>query len=120
MKKILIIEDIEWNRDLLTQILEEDYGVVEAEDGKQGLEVARGEQPDLILMDISLPEINGWELAPMIRRTEGLQEVPIIAVTAHAMAGDEERSKAVGCDDYVAKPINEDELLQKVEKLIGK
>ncbi len=120
MKKILIIEDIEWNRDLVAQILEEDYEVVEAEDGRQGLEVALAEQPDLILMDISLPEINGWELAPMILQSEGLREVPIIAVTAHAMAGDEKRSLEVGCKAYVAKPIDEDELLEKIEALIGK
>ena len=119
MKKILIIEDIEWNRDLLAQILEEDYEVVEAEDGAQGLEVAKQERPDLIIMDISLPEINGWDLAPMIRQTEGIAEVPIISATAHAMAGDEQRCREVGCNDYVSKPIDEDELMEKIAALIG-
>ena len=120
MKKILIVEDIEWNRDLLAQILEEDYEVVEAEDGAKGLEAARQERPDLIIMDISLPEINGWDLAPMIRESEGIEDVPIIAATAHAMAGDEARCREVGCNDYVSKPIDEDELMEKIEALIGK
>ena len=120
MKKILIIEDIEWNRDLLAQILEEDYEVVEAEDGAKGLEAAKQERPDLIIMDISLPEINGWDLAPMIRQSEGIEGVPIIAATAHAMAGDEARCREVGCNDYVSKPIDEDELMEKIEALIGK
>ena len=120
MKKILIVEDIEWNRDLLAQILEEDYEVVEAEDGAKGLEAAKQERPDLIIMDISLPEINGWDLAPMIRQSEGIEGVPIIAATAHAMAGDEARCREVGCNDYVSKPIDEDELMEKIEALIGK
>ena len=120
MKKILIIEDVEWNRDLLVQILEEDYEVVEAEDGTRGLEKARSEQPDLILMDMSLPEMDGWELAGKIRETEGIREIPIIAVTAHAMAGDEDRALEAGCNAYVPKPIDEDELMEKIQELIGK
>ena len=117
---ILVVDDQATIIRIMSNILKPTYDVCVATNGRKAIDVASEQQPDLILMDISLPEINGWELAPMIRRTEGLQEVPIIAVTAHAMAGDEERSKAVGCDDYVAKPINEDELLEKVEKLIGK
>ncbi|MDA0748546.1 MAG: response regulator [bacterium] len=119
MKKILIIEDIDWNRDLLVQLLEEDYEIVEATDGRSGLEAARREMPDLILMDISLPEIDGWELAPLIRQTEGVQNVPIIAVTAHAMSGDEARAIEVRCSAYVAKPIDEDELFEKIQQLLG-
>ena len=120
MKKILIVEDVEWNRDLLVQILEEDYETAEASDGREGLEAARAERPDLILMDLSLPEMDGWELAGEIRRSEGIRDVPIIAVTAHAMAGDEDRALEVGCNGYVAKPIDEDELMEKIEGLIGK
>lgn len=120
MKKILIIEDIDWNRDLLVQLLEEDYEIAEATDGRAGLEAAKSESPDLILMDISLPEIDGWDLAPLIRQSDGLADVPIIAVTAHAMAGDQQRAMDVGCTDYVSKPIDEDILFEKIEELIGK
>lgn len=119
MKKILIVEDVEWNRDLLVQLLEGDYEVVQAEDGRQGLEMAQAEHPDLILMDLSLPQMDGWELAASIRGTEDIRDVPIIAVTAHAMAGDEERAMEAGCNDYITKPIDEDELLKKVRGLIG-
>lgn len=119
MKKILIVEDVEWNRDLLAQVLEENYLVVEAVDGREGLEVAQAEQPDLILMDLSLPEMDGWELASRIRQTESIRAVPIIAVTAHAMAGDEERALRAGCNGYLSKPIDEEELLKKVRGLIG-
>lgn len=119
MKKILIVEDVEWNRDLLVQLLEGDYEVVQAEDGRQGLDMAQAEHPDLILMDLSLPQMDGWELAASIRGTEDIRDVPIIAVTAHAMAGDEERAMEAGCNDYITKPIDEDELLKKVRGLIG-
>lgn len=120
MKKILIVEDVEWNRDLLTQLLEEDYTVVQAGDGLQGLKCAEEEHPDLILMDLSLPKMDGWELASRIRSTESIRDVPIIAVTAHAMTGDEERALQAGCNDYIPKPIDEDRLLDKVRTLIGK
>jgi CheY-like chemotaxis protein len=119
MKKILIIEDVEVNRDLIVQILEETYEIVEAADGRQGLRVAEAERPDLILMDISLPQMDGWELASRIRQTEAIRNVPIIAVTAHAMAGDEQRVLKAGCNDYLPKPIDEDRLLEKVRGLIG-
>ena len=119
VKKILIVEDVEWNRDLLAQVLEEAYTIIEAEDGRQGLEVAEAERPDLILMDLSLPQMDGWELAARIRQTEAIRDVPIIAVTAHAMAGDEERALKAGCNGYLSKPIDEEELLKKVRGLIG-
>ncbi len=119
MKKILIVEDVEWNRDLLAQVLEEAYAIIEAVDGREGLEVAEAERPDLILMDLSLPEMDGWELAARIRQTEAIRDVPIIAVTAHAMAGDEERALKAGCNGYLSKPIDEEELLKKVRGLIG-
>ena len=119
MKKILIVEDVEMNRDLLVQLLEDDYELVEAVDGKQGLEKAASEKPDLILLDISLPELDGWEVTRRLRADESLKETPIIAVTAHAMAGDEEKAYATGCNDYLSKPIDEDELWEKVAKHIG-
>lgn len=119
MRKILIIEDVEWNRDLLVQILEEDYEITEAADGTEGLAKAQSEAPDIILMDMSLPEMDGWELAGRIRRTEAGKDVPIIAVTAHAMAGDEERALEAGCNGYVTKPIDEDVLLEKIRELLG-
>lgn len=118
MKKILIVEDVELNRDLLVQLLEDDYELVEAADGRQGLEVAGREKPDLVLLDISLPEMDGYEVAAHIRKTEGIENIPIIAVTAHAMAGDEEKALAAGCSDYLSKPIDEDELWSKVSKLL--
>ncbi|MBT4498998.1 MAG: response regulator, partial [Gemmatimonadetes bacterium] len=113
MKKILIVEDVEMNRDLLVQLLEDDYELVEATDGKQGLEMAARERPDLILLDISLPEMDGWEVTRRIRADEELKQIPIIAVTAHAMAGDEEKAYAQGCNGYLSKPIDEDELWAK-------
>ena len=119
MKKILIVEDVEWNRDLLVQILEEDFEVIEAEDGEKGLEAAMAEQPDLILMDMLLPKMNGWEVAAEIRKREAGKAVPIIAVTAQAMSGDENVALEAGCDAYVSKPIDEDELLEKIAELIG-
>ena len=119
MKKILIVEDVEMNRDLLIQLLEDDYQLVEAVDGRQGLELAAREKPDLILLDVGLPEMDGWEVARTIRADEALKATPIIAVTAHAMAGDQESALQAGCDDYIAKPVDEDELWEKVAKCIA-
>lgn len=118
MKRILIVEDVEMNRDLLIQILEEEYELLEATDGKQGLEKARAEKPDLILMDMLLPEMNGMEVASAIRQSDGISDVPIIAVTAQAMSGDREQALQAGCNDYVSKPIDEDILLEKIQKYI--
>ena len=119
MKKILIVEDVEMNRDLLVQLLEDDYELVEAVDGKKGLEAAARERPDLILLDISLPEMDGWQVTRAIRSDEALKHIPIIAVTAHAMAGDEDKAYEQGCNAYLSKPIDEDELLAKVAEHIA-
>lgn len=116
MKKILIVEDVEMNRDLLVQLLEDEYELVEATDGLQGLEMASREKPDLILLDISLPELDGWELARRLRADPALRHIPIIAVTAYAMAGDQEKALHSGFDDYLAKPIDEDQLWTKVAR----
>ena len=119
MKKILIIEDVEMNRDLLVQLLENSYELSEATDGRMGLEKAGEIRPDLILLDISLPGMDGYEVIGKIREDGELKETPVIAVTAHAMAGDEQKAIDAGCNDYLTKPIDEDELWTKVETLIG-
>ncbi len=118
MKKILIVEDIEFNVDLLVQILEDDFELVVASNGAQGIELARSQRPDMILMDMSLPVVDGWEATRRIRSDAELTDVPIIALTAHAMQGDEERTRACGCDDYLSKPIDEDLLFAKIRALL--
>ena len=119
MKKILVVEDVAYNRDLLVQLLEEDYQVVTADDGAVSLEIAESERPDLILMDLSLPVVDGWEATRRIKARKELSHIPIIAVTAHAMRGDKERAMESGCDDYITKPIDEDLLFAKLSRLLG-
>ncbi|MGH7961321.1 MAG: protein kinase domain-containing protein, partial [Candidatus Binatia bacterium] len=113
-KRILIVEDVELNRDLLVQLLEEDYEILTAADGAVGIELAERELPDLILMDLSLPVVDGWEATRRIKANRALNSIPIIALTAHAMKGDEEKARASGCDDYLTKPINENLLFEKL------
>lgn len=117
-KKLLVIDDAEFSRDLLVQLLADDYQVIVAADGEQGLQQAAQEQPDLILLDLGLPGIGGWETCRRIKADDGLKRIPIIAVTSHAMVGDEARAREAGCDDYLAKPIDENELLTKIRKYI--
>ena len=117
MKTILIVEDIELNIDLLTQILEEDYNLLIAKDGIQGVEIAKSNKPDLVLMDISLPGMDGYEATCHIR--EMFQTLPIIGLSAHAMQGDNERAKAAGCTDYLTKPVDEVLLLRMVKEYLG-
>jgi CheY-like chemotaxis protein len=119
MKKILLVEDIELNRDLMVQLLEDDYEVVTAEDGARAIEVARSERPDLILMDMSLPVMDGWEATRRLKADPAFKDTPVIALTAHAMRGDEEKARAAGCDDYITKPIDEDLLFDKLSELLG-
>lgn len=119
MKKVLIVEDTEFNRDLLVQLLEDDYQIATAADGEAGIALAEQECPDLILMDLSLPKIDGWEATRRIKATEALAQVPIIALTAHAMQGDEEKARTAGCDDYLTKPIDEDELFAMLLKYLS-
>ncbi len=119
MKKILIVEDVEFNRDLLVQLLEEDYEIITATDGAAGITLAEREQPDLILMDLSLPVIDGWEATRRIKAQETLRAIPIIALTAHAMKGDEEKARECGCDDYLSKPLDEDVLFEKLARFLG-
>lgn len=120
MKKILVVEDVELNVDLLTQLLEDDYEVVIARDGEQGVRLAEQERPDLILMDISLPVVDGLEATRRIKAHESLKNVPIVALTAHAMSGDEERALAAGCDGYLTKPLDEGLLFEKLTRFLGK
>lgn len=118
MKKILIVEDVEFNRDLVVQLLEDDYMILTAADGQAGVELAERERPDLILMDLSLPGIDGWEATRRIKANEALRNIPIIALTAHAMRGDAEKARACGCNDYLSKPIDEDLLFEKLRKFL--
>jgi CheY-like chemotaxis protein len=120
MKKILVVEDVELNRDLLIQLLEDDYEVITAADGATGIELAERERPDLILMDLSLPVIDGWEATRRIKANTALRSIPIIALTAHAMSGDAEKARECRCDDYLSKPIDEDLLFAKLTQLLGK
>jgi two-component system cell cycle response regulator DivK len=119
MKKILIVEDVEYNRDLLVQLLEEEYEVVTAADGAAGIDAAARHRPDAILMDLSLPGIDGWEATRRLKARPDTAAIPVIALTAHAMQGDEERARACGCDDYLTKPIDEDQLFTRLARLLG-
>jgi CheY-like chemotaxis protein len=118
MKKILIVEDVELNLDLLTQLLEDEYELVAAADGAQGVALAEQEQPDLILMDISLPVLDGYEATRRIKANPALTHIPVIALTAHAMSGDLERALAAGCDDYLTKPLNDSLLFEKLDHFL--
>jgi CheY-like chemotaxis protein len=119
MKKILVVEDVEYNRDLLVQLLEDDYEILTAADGAAGIEAAARERPDLILMDLSLPGVDGWEATRRLKARPETAAIPVVALTAHAMQGDEERARACGCDDYLTKPIDEDLLFATLERLLG-
>ena len=119
MKKILIVEDVEFNRDLLVQLLEDDYELLTATDGAAGVELAEREHPDLILMDLSLPVVDGWEATRRIKANAILRNIPIIALTAHAMKGDAEKARACGCDDYLSKPLDEDLLFEKLAQFLS-
>jgi len=118
---ILYIEDNAGNRMLVKRILEaEGFSVTEATDGPTGLEMAAQTQPDLILLDINLPEIDGYDLARRFRDTPGLQQVPILAITANVMQGDRERTLEAGCDGYIQKPIDVDRLPEQVRTALQK
>ena len=120
MTKILLVEDNEMNRDMLSRRLERrGYEVVIAVDGQQGVDLAQSSHPDLILMDMSLPIIDGWEATRQLKAKEGIKGTPIIALTAHAMSGDREKALEAGCDDYDTKPIELPRLLGKIEALLG-
>jgi len=121
MVKILLVEDNEMNRDMLSRRLErKGYHITIAVDGGQGLEMARTINPDLILMDMSLPVIDGWEATRQLKSADNTKCIPIIGLTAHAMAGDREKCIEAGCDDYDTKPVELPRLLEKIEGLLAK
>ena len=120
MAKLLLVEDNEMNRDMLSRRLaRKGFEVICANDGGSGVELAAKELPDLILMDMSLPVLSGWDATAELKRTDATRAIPIIALTAHAMASDQERARAVGCDDYDTKPVDLQRLLGKIEALLG-
>jgi CheY-like chemotaxis protein len=120
MTKILLVEDNEMNRDMLSRRLErKGYSIAIAVDGQQAVDMAASEAPALILMDMSLPVIDGWEATRRIKANAAMKSIPIIALTAHAMAGDEQKAKDAGCDDYDTKPVELPRLLGKIEALLG-
>lgn len=120
MPKILLVEDNEMNRDMLSRrLIKAGFEMVMAVDGEQAIDLARSEAPDLILMDISLPGLDGWEATRRLKAGPETRSIPIIALTAHAMAGDREKSLAAGCNDYDTKPIDFRRLMEKIQGLLG-
>ena len=120
MTKVLLVEDNEMNRDMLSrQLTRRGFDVVFAVDGKQGVELARSEKPDIILMDMSLPVMDGWEAIRCVKADDATRSVPVIGLTAHAMSGDREKAIEAGCDDYDTKPVEIDRLIGKIERLLG-
>ncbi|EIJ42326.1 response regulator with CheY-like receiver domain and winged-helix DNA-binding domain [Beggiatoa alba B18LD] len=120
MPKILLVEDNEMNRDMLSRRLtRKGFDVVIATDGGQGVDMAHSEKPDLILMDMSLPVKDGWTATKELKADDSTKQIPVIALTAHAMSGDREQALAAGCDDYDTKPIELPRLLGKIELLLG-
>jgi len=119
-KKILVVEDSPLNRDLMIQLLEEDYDLLVAADGGEGVRKAEQDRPDLVLMDLALPVLDGWEATRRIKANRDLRHIPIIAVTSHAMLGEADKAREAGCDDYVSKPIDEQLLKEKIASLIAR
>jgi len=117
-KTILVVDDTEWNRDLMVQLLEDEYIILQAVDGEEGVRVAEQQRPDLILMDLGMPVMDGWEATRKIKANDALKHIPIIAVTSHAMVGDEIDARKAGCDDYLSKPVDDEELLKKIKKFL--
>src|SRR4051794_37402714 len=120
MTKVLLVEDNEMNRDMLSRRLtRRGFEVLCAVDGQQGVDLARSQRPDVILMDLSLPVIDGWEATRRVKCDDAPRDVPVIGLTAHAMSGDREKAIEAGCDDYDTKPVELDRLVGKIERLLG-
>ena len=120
MTKVLVVEDNEMNRDMLSRRLtRRGFQVIFAVDGQQGVDLARSERPDIILMDMSLPVVDGWEATRRVKSDDATRGVPVIGLTAHAMAGDREKAIEAGCDDYDTKPVELERLIGKMERLLG-
>ena len=121
MAKILLVEDNEMNRDMLSRRLaRRGYEVLLANDGACGVEMAGSERPDLVLMDMSLPVLDGWQATRRLKQQSTTREIPVIALTSHAMSGDRERALEAGCDDYDTKPVELDRLLTKIDALLNR
>jgi two-component system, cell cycle response regulator DivK len=119
MAKVLLVEDNEMNRDMLSRrLVKKGYEVIVALDGEEGVAMARRDRPDLILMDMSLPKLDGWDATRLLKSQEDTRQIPVIALTAHAMSGDEDRAKEAGCDDYDTKPVELARLVAKMEALL--
>jgi CheY-like chemotaxis protein len=119
MAKILVVEDNEMNRDMLSRrLMRQGFEVAMAVDGKQGVEMALSEKPDLILMDMSLPVMNGWEATEKVKSNPATRNIPVIALTAHAMSEDREKCIAAGCNDFDTKPVDLPRLLEKIQALL--
>src|SRR5271170_6741729 len=120
MTKVLLVEDNEMNRDMLSRrLIRRGFEVVFAVNGQQGVDLARSEKPDIILMDMSLPVMDGWEATRCVKADAATHSVPVIGLTAHAMSGDREKAIEAGCDDYDIKPIEFDRLIGKMERLLS-
>ena len=120
MPRVLLVEDNEMNRDMLSRrLIRRGFEVIFAVDGQQGVDLARSERPDIILMDMSLPVIDGWEATRRVKADNTTRSVPVIGLTAHAMSGDRERAIEAGCDDYDTKPVELDRLISKIERLLS-
>jgi len=118
--RILVVEDNMDNMTLIVDVLRSlEYEVLQAVDGEQGVAMAKSNSPDLILMDLSLPRMDGWKATQLLKSDAAMQAIPVIALTAHAMVGDRERALEAGCDDYISKPINLSELAEKLSYYIG-
>lgn len=120
MAKILLVEDNEMNRDMLSRrLMRKNHEVIVAVNGQEGIDLAKTTNPDIILMDMSLPIIDGWEATKLLKSDPDISQIPIIALTAHAMAGDREKALEAGCDDYETKPIDFPKLLNKIISFVG-
>jgi CheY-like chemotaxis protein len=120
MAKVLLVEDNEMNRDMLSRrLMRQGFEVVVAVDGQAGVDAARAGRPDIVLMDMSLPVLDGWEATRLLKSQDETRAIPVIALTAHAMAGDRQQALDAGCDDYDTKPIELPRLLEKMRRLLG-
>lgn len=120
MPKILLVEDNEMNRDMLSRrLIRKGFEVVLAVDGQSGVEMTKTHAPDLVLMDMSLPVLDGWEATRRLKADDATRQIPVIALTAHAMSSDREKALEAGCDDYDTKPVELSRLLEKIETLLG-
>lgn len=121
MPRIVLVEDNEFNRDMLSRrLIKRGYEVLMAEDGSQGVELVRRERPDVVLMDMSLPVMDGWEATRTLKADEQTRHIPVIALTAHAMKGDEDKARAAGCDDFDTKPVDLPRILGKIEAMLAR